>query len=142
MEDSFKEWGITDTYKATSKSILLHIWGIHPWRHQVQFSSAQSLSSVQLFVTPCVCAARQASLSITNSQSPPQSMSIELVMPSNHLFLCRPLFLSPSIFPSFRVFSNKSALRIRWPKYWSFSFNISPSSEHPGLLSFRVQGIK
>ena len=83
-------------------------------------------------------AARQASLSITNSQSPPKSMSIELVMPSNHLILCRPLLLPPSIFPSIRVFSNEPAFHIRWPKYWSFSFNISPSSEYSGLISFRM----
>ena len=89
-----------------------------------------------LFVTPWT-AAHQASLSITNSQSPPKPMSIESVMPSNHLILCRPLLLLPSVFPSIRVFSNESALRIRWPKYWNFSFNISPSNEHPGLISFR-----
>ena len=89
-----------------------------------EFSSVQSLSHVQLFVNPQT-AAHQASLSITNSQNPPKSMSIELVMPSNHLILCRPLLLLPSIFPSIRVFFNESALRIRWPKYWSFSFNIS-----------------
>ena len=89
-----------------------------------QFSSVQLLSHVQLFVTPWT-AALQASLSITNSQSPPKLMSTELVMPSNHLILCRPLLLLPSIFPSIRVFSNESALRSRWPKYWSFSFNIS-----------------
>ena len=83
-------------------------------------------------------AARQASLSITNSRSPPKPMSIESVMPSNHLILCRPLLLLPSIFPSIRVFSNESALHIRWPKYWSFSFNISPSNGHPGLISFRM----
>ena len=83
-------------------------------------------------------AARQASLSITNSRSPPKPMSIGSVMPSKHLILCRPLLLLPSIFPSIRVFSNESALRIRWPNYWSFSFNISPSSEHPGLISFRM----
>ena len=82
-------------------------------------------------------AACQASLSITHSQSPPKPISIESVMPSNHLILCRPLLLMPSIFPSIRVFSNESVLRIRWPKYWSFSFNISPSNEHPGLISFR-----
>ena len=76
--------------------------------------------------------------SLTNSQSPPKPMSIESVMPSRHLILCHPLLLLPSIFPSIRVFSNESALGIRWPKYWSFSFNISPSSEHPGLLSFRM----
>ena len=101
------------------------------------FSSVQSLSHVRIFVTPWT-AARQASLSITNSRSPRKPMSIESVMPSNHLILCRPLPLLPSIFPSIRVFSNESALRIRWPKYWSFSFNISPSSEHPGLMSFRM----
>ena len=99
------------------------------------FSSVQSLSRVQLFATPWT-AAREASLSITNSRSLPKPMSIELVMPSNHLFLCCP-FLSP-VFPSIRVFSNESALHIRWPKYWSFSFNISPSNEHPWLISFRM----
>ena len=88
------------------------------------FSSVHSLNRVQLFATPWT-AARQASLSITNSRNPPKPMSIELVMPSNHLTLCLPLLLLPSIFPSIRVFSNESALCIRWPKYWSFSFNIS-----------------
>ena len=83
-------------------------------------------------------AAHQASLSITNSQSSPKLMSIELVIPSNHLILCRPFLLLPSIFPTIRVFSNESALYIRWPKYWSLSFNISPSNEHPGLISFRM----
>ena len=83
-------------------------------------------------------AARQASLSITNSRSLLKLMSIELVMPSNHLILCCPLFLPPSSFPSTRVFSNESALHLRWPKYWSFSFNISPSNDHPGLISFRM----
>ena len=101
------------------------------------FSSFQSLSGVRLFVTPWT-AACQASLSITNSWSPLKPMSIVLVMPSNHVILCRPLLLLPSIFPSIRVFSNESALHIRWPKYWSSSFNISPSSEHPGLISFRM----
>ena len=103
----------------------------------VQFSSAQLLSRVQLFATPWT-AARQASLSITNSRSPPKPMPIEWVMPSNHLNLCRPLLLLPSIFPSIRVFSNESAVCIRWPKYWSFSFKISPTNEHPGLISFRM----
>ena len=98
--------------------------------------SVQSLSCVRLFVTPRT-AALQASLSITYSWSISKPMSIESVMPSNHLILCRPLLLLPSIFPSIRVFSNESALLIRWPKYWSFSFNISPSNEHPGLISFR-----
>ena len=105
--------------------------------HSVQFSSIQSLSLVRLFLSPWP-AARQASLSITNSQSPPKPMSIELVMPSNHLILCHPLLLLPSIFPSIRVFSNESALRIRWPKYWIFSFSISPSNEYSGLISFRM----
>ena len=103
----------------------------------IQFSSVQSLSRVWLFANPWT-AAHQASLSITNSQSPPKPMSIELVMPSSHLILCRPLLLLPSIFPSIRVFSNESALRIRWPNYWSFSFNISPSNEHSGLVSFKM----
>ena len=99
-------------------------------------TSVQSLSRVRLFVTP-LTAARQASLSITNSQSLLQLMPIESVMPSNHLILCHPLLL-PSIFPSIRVFSSKSVLHIRWPKYWSFSFNISPSNECSGLISFRM----
>ena len=99
--------------------------------------SVQLLSRVQFFATPWT-AARQASLSITNSQSPPKPMFIESVMPSSHLILCRPLLLLPSIFPSRGVFSNESVLRIRWPKYWSFSFNISPSNEHSRLISFRM----
>ena len=102
-----------------------------------QFSSVQSFKRVQLFGAPWT-AACQASLSITNSRSLLKLMSIESVMPSNHLILCRPLFLPPSIFPSIKVFSNESAIRIRWPKYWSFSFSISPSNEHPGLISFRM----
>ena len=101
------------------------------------FSSVQSLSHVRFFVTPWT-AAGQASLSITKSQSLLKLMSIELVMPFNHLILCRPLVLSPSIFPSIRVFSNESVLHIRWPKYWSFSFNISPSNEYSGMISFRM----
>ena len=102
-----------------------------------QFSSVQSLSHVQLFVTSWT-AARQASLSITNSQSLLKLMSIVSVMPSNHLILCRPLLLLPSIFPSIRVFSKKSVLHIRWPKHWSFSFSISPSNEYSGQISFRM----
>ena len=101
------------------------------------FRSFQSLSCVQLFVTPWT-AACQASLSITNSRSLLKLMSIESVMPSNHLILCHPLLLLPSIFPSIRVFSNESAFCTRWPKYWSFSFNISPSNEHWRLISFRM----
>ena len=101
----------------------------------IQISSVQLLSRVWLFATPWM-AARQASLSITNS--PLKLMSIESVMPSSHLILCRPLFLLPTIPPSIRVFSNESTLHMRWPKYWSFSFSIIPSKEHPGLISFRT----
>ena len=100
-------------------------------------SAVQSLSRVRLFAKPWT-AARQASLSFTNSRSSLKPMSIESVMSSNHLTLCRPLLLLPSIFPRIKVFSNESALRNRWPKYWSFSFSISPSNEHPGLISFRM----
>ena len=102
-----------------------------------QFSSVQLLSCVQLFVTPWT-AAHQASLSITNSQSLFKLMSMESVMPSNYLILCCPLLLLPSIFPSIRVFSSELALHIRWTKYWSFSFSISASNEHSGLISFRI----
>ena len=114
----------------------LHLWACShqtSWKAGVQFSLVQSLSRVRLFATPWT-AARQASLSITNSQSSPKPMSIESVMPSNHFILCRPLLLLPSLFPNIRFFSNESALCIRWPKYWSFSLNISPSNEHPGLM--------
>ena len=102
-----------------------------------KISSVQSLRRVQLFATPWI-ATRQASLSITNSQSSLKFTSIESVMPSSHLVLCRPLLLLPPIPPSIRVFSNESTLRMRWPKYWSFSFSISPSKEIPGLISFRM----
>ena len=108
-----------------------------PYTNLGQFSSVELLSHVRLFATPWATAP-QASLSITNSRSLPKLMSIEPVMPSNHLILCHPLLLLPSIFPGIRVFSNGSALCIRWPKYWSFSFSISPSNEHPGLISFRM----
>ena len=101
------------------------------------FSSVQSLSHIQLFVTPWT-AARQASLSITNSKSLLKLTSIVLVMPSNHLILCRLLLLPHSIFPSIRVFSNKSVLCIKWPKYWSFSFSISPPNEYSGLITFKM----
>ena len=100
-------------------------------------SSVQLLSRIQLFVIPWTIAC-QASLFITNSRSPPKPMSIVSVMLSNHLILCRPLLLLPSIFPSIRIFSNESALWIRWPKYWSISFSISPSREYSGLISFRM----
>ena len=104
---------------------------------KVQFSSVQSLSCVRLFATPWI-EAHQASLSITNSQSSLRLMCLESVMPSSHLILSRPLFLLPPIPPSIRVFSNESTLCMKWPKYWSFSFSISPSNEHPGLISFRM----
>ena len=105
--------------------------------NQQKHSSVQSLSRVRLFVNPWTTA-RQTSLSITNSWSLLKLLSIESVMPSNHLILCRSLLLPSSIFPSIRVFSNESVLHIGWPKHWSFSFSISPSSEHPGLISFRM----
>ena len=105
--------------------------------NSVQFSSIQSISRVLLFATPWITA-HQASLSITNSQSSLKLTSIESVMPSSHLILCHPLLLLPPIPPSIRVFSNESTLHIRWPKYWSFSFSISPSNEHPGLISFTM----
>ena len=103
----------------------------------MNLSSVQSLSRVQLFVTPWT-AAHQVSLSITNSKRLPKLMSIESVTTSNHLILCHPLLLLPSIFPSCKVFSNETALRIMWSKYWSFSFNISPSNEHSGPISFTM----
>ena len=138
-------WGCLQSLWGTTKSQsrvhhLLHEGCvIHSRKHTVvsRFSSVQSLSHVQLFASPWAIA-HQVSLSITNSQSLPKLMSIELVMPSNHLTLCRPFLFLPSIFPSIRVFSNESALLIRWPKHWSFSFNISPSNEHPGLISLRI----
>ena len=114
--------------------ICFHWISLLSW---VIFSSVQSLSHVHLFATPCT-AACQASLSITNSWSLLKLMSIESVMPSDRLILCRPLLLLPPIPPSIRVSSNESTLRMRWPKYWSFSFSISPSNEHPGLISFRM----
>ena len=112
-----------------------YFWGKPIVLDSVQFSSVTQL--FWLFVTPWT-AARQASLSITNCQSLPKPMSIESVMPSNHLILCCPLLRLPSIFPSIRVFSNQSVLRIRWPKYWSFSFSISHSNKHSGLISFMI----
>ena len=122
----FKDWGHSFGKFSANWPIFQH-----------QLSSVQSLSRVWLFGTPWI-AAHQASLSITNSRSLLKPMSIESVMPSNHLILCHPLLLLPPIPPSIRVFSNESTLRMRWPKYWSFSFSISPSSEHPGLISFQM----
>ena len=122
------------TSSALGDQVALHL--VHVWSCWF-FSSVQSLSHLWFSATPWT-AAHQASLPITNCRSLPKPMSIESVMPSNHLILCCPLLLLPSIFPSIRVFSNESALQIRWPKYWSFSFNISPSNEHPGLISFRM----
>ena len=116
-----------------SMNWLLNIYSFS----SVQFTSLQSLSHVQLFVTPWTTA-WQASLSITNSQSLLKLISIESLMSSNHLILCHPLLLLPSIFLRISVFSIESTLRMRWPKYWSFSFNISPSNEHPGLISLRM----
>ena len=116
----------------------LEIWASPLAKCRLEFvQSVQSLSHVRLLVTPWT-AAWQASLSITNSQILLKLMSIESVMPSNHLILCRPLLFLPSIFPRIRVFSNESVLLIRLPKYWSFSFNISPSNEYSGLISFRI----
>ena len=111
----------------------------HP-KEEIQghYSIFTSITQSWLILCNPMSHSSQASLSITNSQSPPKPMSIVSVMPSNYLILCRPLLLLPSIFPSIRVFSNESALCIRWPKYWSFSFNINPSNEHAGLISFRM----
>ena len=125
--------GLTDV----SKEILVLWEVIIKIKMCIQFSSVQSLSRVQLYATPWI-AARQASLSITNSRSSLRLTSIESVMPSSHLILCFPLLLLPPTPPSIRVFSNESTLHMRWPKYWSFSFSISPSKEHPGLISFRM----
>ena len=114
-----------------------YLWNANSWSPSVQFGSVQWLSRVRRCATPWT-AACQSSLSITNSQSVLKLMSIQLVMPSNHLILCRPLLLPPSIFPSIRIFSSESVLHIRWPKYWSFSFSISPSNEYSRLISFRM----
>ena len=124
---------MTTKGKRREERVKLAVWN----NISVQLSSVQSLSHVRLFPTPWI-AAHQASLSITNSWSLLKLMSIESVMPSSHLILCHPLFLLPPIPPSIRVFLSESALRMRWTKYWSFSFSISPSNEHPGLISFRM----
>ena len=131
-----KIWGTT-TKKLLPRLPLftLPLWFFLTWA--LTFSSVQLLSHVLLFTTPWTTA-RQVSLSITKSWSPPKPMSIESMMPSNHLILCRPLLLLPSIFTSIRVFSNESTLCYRWLKYWSFSFNISPSNEQPRLISLRM----
>jgi len=126
-----------DKRENPRKSIQHHEGKRNHSHGEMSFHSAQSLSPVRLFVTPLI-SARQASLSITSSWSLLKLLSIALVMPSNHLILCHPLLLPPSIFPSIRVFSNESVLHIRWPKYWSFSFSISPSNEYSGLISFRI----
>ena len=129
-------WDFSTKNDVSFASIFLLI-GSEIWCYSVLISSVLSLSRVWLFVTPWT-AARQASLSFTISQSLLKLMSIESVMPSNHLILYHPLLLPPSILPSMRVFSNESVLRIRWPKYWSFSFSISPSNQYSGLISFRM----
>jgi len=124
-------------YLNTYKSSIFHVFRNIKEPTKPVSQSVQVLSCVRLLVIPWT-SARQASLSITNSQSSPKPMSIELVVPSNHLILCRPLHLLPSIFPRIRVFSNESALCFRRPKCWSFNFNISSSNEHPGLITFRM----
>ena len=122
---------------CVSLKIMYSLLLLHQVDYQFNYQfNYQSLNCVRLFVTP-LTTVRQASLSITNFRSLLKFMSIESVMPANHLILCHPLLL-PSIFPSIRAFSNESALRIRWPKYWSFSFNFSPPNEHPWLISFRM----
>ena len=126
--------------EAEARSWMVLYSSLIKWLYEQQFHfevSVQSLSRVWLFVTPWT-AACQVSLSITNCWSLPKPMPIESAMPSNHLILCRPLLLLPSIFPSISVFSNESPLHIRWPKYWCFTFNITLSNEHPGLISFRM----
>ena len=125
------------TYQGVNCRAVIQWQGRAEFLFCSKFSSVQSLSRVHLFATPWT-AARQASLSITSSQSLLKLMSIESVMPSSHLVLCRPLLLLPPVFPSSRVFSNESALRIRWPECWSFSFSISPSNDYSGLISFRM----
>ena len=134
--------GDVQCYSLNSSHPLLlqlssQVLPLHLCIYSVQFSSVQWLIRVWLFATPWT-AVHQVSLPITNSRNLLKLMSIKLMMPSNHLILCCPLFLLPSIFPSIRAFSNESVPQIRWPKYWSFSFSISPSNKHPGLISFRM----
>ena len=133
----FPLWTLCSKSFSLQKVIAKNKLAFQHFTYSVQFSSIQSLSRVRLFATPWV-AARQASLSITNSRSSHRLTSIESVMPSNHLILCRPLLLLPPIPPSIKGFSNESTLHMRWPKYWSFSFSIIPSKEIPGLISFRM----
>ena len=135
----FSEWKEKWSYICTTMILHININNLVLTQIIIQHShfSVHLFSCVRLFVIPWT-AARQASLSITNSQSLIKLMSIESVMSPNHLLLCRPLLLPPSIFPSIRVFSNESTLHIRWLNYWSFSFSISPSNKHPGLISFRM----
>ena len=128
--------GVLD-WENTFLMSIINRWQVKLKEKYIQFSSVQSLSHVQLFATPST-AAHQASVSITNSRSLLKLMSIESVMPSIHLILCHPLLLPHSIFPNIRVFSNESALRIRWPKHWSFGLSISPSNEYSGLIAFRM----
>ena len=136
---STNQYPLNNPFSAHTRQspFLLFVMRLPGW---YQFSSVQWLSHVQLFATPWT-AARQASLSITNSRSLLILMSIESVMPSNHLILCHSIPFPPSIFPNIRLFSNESVLRIRWPKYWSFSFSISPSNEYSGLISFRMDWV-
>ena len=129
MKLTGSDWKSSDVYYIQRRKFCALLF--------ILFSSVQLLSHVQLFATPWTTAC-QASLSITNSRNPPKPMFIVSVMPSNHLILCSPVLLLHLVFPSIRVFSNESALHIRWPKYWSFSFNISPSNEHPGLIFLRM----
>ena len=133
VQSSFKNQNVISVLDFTNIFFTLYPY----LRIMLQFSSVQSLSCVRLFATLWI-AAHQASMSITNSQSSLRLTSIESVMPSSHLILCRPLLLLPPIPPSIRVFSNESTLHMRWPKYWSFSFSIIPPKEHPGLISFRM----
>ena len=148
-----KTLSLTVPKRAIPKFTLFHLLGkqniqlLEKWVNKIatlyeEFSSVQFSHSVASDSATPWTTACQASLSITNSRSPPKPMSIVSVMPSNHLILCCPLLLQPSIFPSIRVFSNESALCIRWPKYWSFSFSISPSNEHPGLISYRMDWLE
>ena len=133
---SYLGWRCCEGSDYVPFKIVFSTWHSN-WENEYLLNKFSSLSRVQLFVTPWT-ATRQASLSIINSSSLLKLMSIKSVMPSNHLIICRPLLLLPSTFPSIRVFSNESVLRIRWPKYWSFSFSISSSNEYSGLISFRI----